>query len=493
MKLKILLKDINYHTCYFNNYKLIEENISGIYFSTTKIVENSLYICNFCNNLDSYDSHNFIDIAYKKGAIVVFLECYHYFINFYPDIIFFLCSDIRIISSKLIFNFFELNFDNLKFIGISGTNGKTTVSYLLNSILNSLCNNSLLIGTLGIFYNNKKLKYTGVTTPEEYDLFLYLKKFLSYSIKYIILEISSHSLKLFKINNFSFQVVSLLNIKTDHFDFHYDYQEYEKTKFSILNYLSNKGRFLSNCYFKKILEIRQEKNEIFKNKKIDFFIFKDFFFYKIIFLFFSGFTYKIIYKLFGNINIENIMSVINILISLEFDLDNIIKNIEKLINVPGRFNRILISYYVNFPIIFIDFAHNFYALYTFFENIKKKFDKFILSLFGSGGNRDFFKRPLMSAIILKYSHISLFTSDNIRNDNLYNIMNDMFNKKKSKKKILLYINRKKALLNSLKLINKQTILVILGRGVENYLNIGESEIKLNESNIIIKYFKIKKK
>lgn len=324
-------------------------------------------------------------------------------------------------------------------IGVTGTNGKTSTSYLIYQALNLAGIKCSYIGTIG-FYLENDIKKLNNTTPDICDLYEMIIESINCGCKAVVMEVSSHALKLGRVNTLKFDYAILTNITEDHLDFHKTYKDYYKTKMSIFKKLKKKGI--------KISDIKIENYDINK----------DYFEY-------NNKTYNT--KIKGEYNIKNIIPSIIILDKMNIDSRKIIP---QLCLPPGRMQ--IINYKNNS--IIIDYAHTPDAMEKIISTVKIMNHNKIITIFGCGGNREKEKRPKMGEIASLLSDYVILTNDNPRDENPKEIIREIKQNMNNNYKIIY--DRKKAIQEGIKMLKENDILLILGKGHEEYQVIDNKKI-----------------
>ena len=324
-------------------------------------------------------------------------------------------------------------------IGVTGTNGKTSTSYLIYQALNLAGIKCSYIGTIG-FYLENDIKKLNNTTPDICDLYEMIIESINCGCKAVVMEVSSHALKLGRVNTLKFDYAILTNITEDHLDFHKTYKDYYKTKMSIFKKLKKKGT--------KISDIKIENYDINK----------DYFKY-------NNKIYNT--KIKGEYNIKNIIPSIIILDKMNIDSRKIIP---QLCLPPGRMQ--IINYKNNS--IIIDYAHTPDAMEKIISTVKKMNYNKIITIFGCGGNREKEKRPKMGEIASLLSDYVILTNDNPRDENPKEIIREIKQNMNNNYKIIY--DRKKAIQEGIKMLKENDVLLILGKGHEEYQIIDNKKI-----------------
>jgi len=457
-------------------------NISGIFYDSRKIKKDSLFIAIKGFNVDG---HKFIDKAIDLGANAILLDQN---IKNRHSIPFLRVKDSRKAMSKIASNFFGDCSKNISITGITGTNGKTSITYLINHILkyNNYATSSL--GSLG-FYGPNGIKSTGFTTPESIELQNIFSTLSNGGVTHLNMEISSHSIALNRIDDIDIDIAIFTNLTRDHLDFHKNIDEYFSTKLKLFKRLpSNKLSIINtdDPYSQQI--INQTKSKILTygfNNKPDIYPTN-------VKMSLIGSQFEINYKskkfkiktsLIGNFNILNILASVLACNIMGIDINNIIQAINQFDLIPGRFESYRKK---NGGIIIIDYAHTpdaFEKILSLVKSIQPEYK--ITTLFGCGGDRDKNKRSIMGSISEKFSDDIIITDDNPRYEDPNEIINQIISEFKFHKHIICN-DREQAIKKGFKDLNNNQVLLILGKGVEDYQIIQDQKIKHSDIEIIKK-------
>lgn len=443
--------------------------------------KNMLYIAQSGSNVDG---HSFVDEAIINGAValVVEHELPHYK---FPQIV---VENSRIAVATIASQFYGNPKDKLKFIGITGTNGKTSCALFISQILNSVGYNTATFGTLGIYANGKHEK-SNLTTPDPIFFHKTLSKLVKDNIKYIVMEVSAHSIALEKVCNINFEVGILTNITQDHLDYFLNMKNYASTKLKWINSSNVKNAIVNadDALIKNGIE--RKSNTLFfglsgKNDIKCFDIVKDVngscfnlsLFQKVV---------KAKINLVGEFNIYNVMAVVGCSHLLGLNLNVIISSLEKLKAPIGRFNVIKLT---NNKIVVVDFAHTPDSLEKVLKSAREVCKGELISLFGCGGDRDRTKRAIMGEISENLADFTIITSDNPRFEKPEEILNEIESGMKTHN-YLKISDRKIAINKALSMLKPNDIVVISGKGGELYQDINGIKIPYNDFEEVEKFKK----
>jgi len=417
------------------------------------IKNNSIYVADFKKNIKK----TFVDEAINNGAVAILTNKKIKDLNVTQLIVKNLPQTVDLILHIL------KPFAPKNIIGVTGTNGKTSVVWLLSNILKTSGLDVRSIGTLGYYKNLKKISEAFLTTPEKEEL--HQLSYLSSPKKIeLIFEVSSHGISKKRIKNFPINIAAITNITQDHLDYHKTFENYRKVKFRLfLNYLSKNGVAIINDnikridYLKKILKKRNIKIITYGKNSSDIhcFTYKNLTKIKI-----YSKLYNIRYLATIDFELENLACSVCCSIALGLNTRQIIKSISTVSKPEGRFQ--LVNSLNNGAKIFVDYAHNPGALKNIL--IGKYYDcKKPNLVFGCGGDRDKSKRKKMGKIANKYANKIYITDDNPRNEDpafirrtINTYCSNAFN----------IGNRRLAIKTAIENLNSKEILIIAGKGHE---------------------------
>lgn len=476
MVINELFKDVEYKIL-----QKVSDEINGedLEFDSRKIKQGDVFIA-----LEGsiVDGHTFISKAIENGAKTILVEKD---VEKVEGINYFLVDELREKMGIIASNFYGYPQNQLKIVGVTGTNGKTTTTYILESILGE--KNVARIGTVEYKIGDEIIPAPN-TTPSSLEIIKICKKALEKNIKYLIMEVSSHGLDIGRVNMLRFEAGIFTNLTLDHLDYHKTMENYYLAKRKLFDLVKDKKNSIINIddeYGKRYLEytngisygisqgdIQVEIKQITREgQEVTIKIFEK--------------EYKINLRLLGRYNLSNLLGAIGAVKTLGLSDEEIISKIPLIHGAPGRFEPVKIDR--DFTVI-VDYAHTGDAL----ENILKSINEFktnrVITVFGCGGDRDKTKRPIMGGIAEKYSDIVIVTSDNPRTEDPEEIIKDIV-VGLTKENHIIEIHREKAIEKAISLAEKNDIILIAGKGHENYQVIGREKIHFDDKEEVIKAIK----
>ena len=472
MKLNDLLKGINILSVNGD----LNIDINNIAYDSRKVKENTLFIC--IKGFNS-DGHKYIESAIEKGA-KAFLVQEDINIEGYT---FIKVEDTRASMANVADNFYNNPSKELGVIGVTGTNGKTSITTLLSS------NNKKvgLVGTIKIFDGDKEVESSS-TTPESIDLQKHFRTMIDNGCDYCAMEVSSHSLVLNRVDETEFKLGIFTNLTPEHLDFHKDLEDYRNAKeklfyktttANIINIDDEGGakiyeniKSLSTpCY---TYGIDNKADFMAKNIKIDA----------------RGVSYTLVTPTYeeeifvpvpGKFTVYNTLAVIAACYMLNISKEIVKESLGKTKGVAGRFETITNDKGIS---VIVDYAHTPDALENILNTAKGFAKSNIITVFGCGGDRDTTKRPLMGAIAQKLSDVCIVTSDNPRTEDPQLIIEDILKGlDKNKENYRVVVDRREAIKEAIEMAQKDDIVIIAGKGHENYQILGKVKHHFDDKEI----------
>jgi UDP-N-acetylmuramoyl-L-alanyl-D-glutamate--2,6-diaminopimelate ligase len=465
------------------------KDVSSIQYDSRKIQKNSVFVA-----IKGYktDGHKFIQDAVNQGAIAVVVDKN----DVIPDelithsgIAKILVKDSRIALAELSKGLFKNPSNSLKLIGITGTNGKTTTTYILKHILQNAGKKTGLIGTIANYIGETKID-SKLTTPESNDLNLFLLEMINQNCSYAVMEVSSHSLILKRVYGLDFTSGIFTNITSDHLDFHKTFEDYLSAKKILFDSLSANSFALVNADDKSAGEIVKDckakivtygisENSDYKIKNISYDLSGTNFT-----LTHEGYEYNIQTTLIGTFNAYNVTAAFAAAHNLGIDKKTVVESIKSAPQVPGRFEVIG----TGLKKVIVDYSHTADSLGKALQATREivQDDYQVITVFGCGGDRDKTKRPEMGKIASVLSDKVIITSDNPRTENPYTIIDEIKNGI-SKQNYLVIENREEAIKEAILNSNENTVILIAGKGHENYQEINGVRNHFSDQEITRKY------
>ena len=452
----------------------IEFNVNDIQYDSRKIKENDIFVALIGSEVDG---HSYIDKAIENGAKMLIVERLDLK---YPEGIWVIqVNDLRNNLGFIASNYFDYPQNKLKVIGVTGTNGKTTSTYILESILK----NSSRIGTTGCRILDKEYP-TNNTTPESLDLIILMDESVKKGVEYFLMEVSSHALYQGRVNMLMFDSAIFTNLTQDHLDFHKTMENYFQAKALILNHLRTNKLIVNkdDIYCKRLLN----KSQSFSLKE-DADITGEILEYTLkgmkVKVSILGKNYEFVTKLMGEYNLQNILGVLLVIQQQGIDISYAIECIKNLNSISGRFELIDNDKEI---MVVVDYAHTPDGLENILETLQNMKKNRIITVFGAGGDRDKTKRPLMAQMASKYSDIVYITSDNPRTEDPESILDDV-EKGISNVKYYREVDRENAIKKAVQNSEKNDIILIAGKGHEDYQIIGHTKIHFDDREMARKY------
>lgn len=462
MKLKKILNNIEYELIKGS----LDTNITDLCYDSRKVTKDCAFIC-----LDGtqVDGHDFIDTAIKKGASTIFIEKD---IEVSQPVTVIKLSNTRKDLSLLSINYFDNPASKLTMIGITGTKGKTTTSWMIKNILEEEGKKVGVIGTMGVFIGNNHYE-TINTTPESYEIQKYLSEMVNQNIEYAIMEVSSQALKVGRVEGMTFDYGIFTNLTKDHIGEgeHENMEDYiysksllfQKSKHGILN--------IDDKHYQDMTKNNTCDIHTFgKNKEADLIINNIKLLRKEHFIGLELHTKGLIEDTFlvntpGEFSAYNAISAILTTKLIGCKLESIKKALSK-VAVKGRVEIIPVSSKYS---VIIDYAHNGISMTNILNTMREYHPKRIVSLFGCGGNRSKTRRYDMGEISGRLSDFTIITEDNSRYEDINDIMNDIeIGLKKANGKYIKIEDRKEAIKYAIENAKEGDIILLLGKGHETY-------------------------
>ena len=458
-------------------------DISGICYDTRVIRSGELFIA-----IRGYetDGHNYINDAVNNGAVCIICETP-------PEIQvpFIQVNDSRKALAIVSAVWFDHPASKLKLTGVTGTNGKTSVTNLIKHIIGKCSNSKVgLIGTNGNFIGDRELPAEH-TTPESYEMQKLLDKMVLEGCEYVVMEVSSHALYLSRVYGIEYDVGIYTNLSPEHLDFHKSMDEYanakallfKQCKTSVINIDDKYARLMIDNAAGQIMTYSIDNSSAdltakdikLQDSKVEFCILA------------TGSINRVELPVPGMFSVYNALASIASAILYGFEIDQIIPALHSFEGVKGRAEVIPTGH--DYTVI-IDYAHSPDALKNIISAARGFTKGRVITLFGCGGDRDRTKRPLMGKIATELSDHTIITTDNPRTEIPGEIINEILAGIDSSKTSFTSIeNRREAICKALDILKADDVLIIAGKGHETYQILGTEKIHFDDREVIAEHIK----
>lgn len=438
----------------------------NIKFNSKDILKDDIFISYYGKNQEK----NILEAISKNASLIITN------INYKHEKV----AIVKNLNKKLIFildRYYNYPLKNKKLIGVCGTDGKTTITSILSDLLS--CPS---IGTNGFILNNKEIPLNNTTPSVDvlYECFKEMK-----NVNHIVMEVSSEAYLTNRLGDLKYDLAIFTNITKEHLDKHKTFNNYLNCK---LRLFKNSKISILNRDSKYYYKFKDNSNNSFSygfklGSDLRILSYKLYYDKTIMYFKYQGKKYKTIYPLLGKFNVYNVAACILAMLTLGFKIDFILEKLEKINQVKGRMEFINNQKYQ----IVIDYAHTTNATKAVLKYFSK-FNKNIITIVGCAGGRYNEKRKEIGKLVLKYSKLVIFTSDDPRYENPINIIYEMINNIK-KDNYLIIINRSLAIKFALSICKKDNLVLILGKGRDNYMLIENKKIVYSDYNTIMNLLK----
>lgn len=480
MKLQELIKVLPGTKTYGN----LDKEIQGISYDSRQVKQDCIFVC-----IQGYNENavKYVPDAIARGASVIVSKEKVNAKNITQIIV----PDARRALALLSVAFYGNPSRNLNLIGITGTNGKTTITYLLEAILSESHCKVGVISTVDYRINDKSIP-SSITTPQSSDLQCMFSEMVQSGCKYAVMEVSSHALELERVTGCEFDVAVFTNLTQDHLDFHETLEKYLNAKLKLFSSLNVKGEKNNPRY--AVVNIDDEAGrQVIQNTRVDIITYgidNDALVKAKNIQLCSEYTcfdvvtgkgcIDIKLKLLGLHNVYNALASIAVGLGQNISLEVMREGLKKMKNIPGRFE--LIEGEQDFSVV-VDYAHTPDALQRTLLTAKELHPKRIITVFGCGGDRDRKKRPLMGQIAAQLSDYCIITTDNPRKEDPVIIALDIEVgiRKVIKDDYKIILDRYEALTEALHYAKSGDIVIIAGKGHESYQIVMDEKIHYNDT------------
>ncbi len=458
--------------------------ISGIEHDSRKVTANNLFVCMEGAHVDG---HNFIGQAAERGAVAILTARQ----NFTPpeNISALIVPDILKALAVIVPYFYDYPSRAMRVIGVTGTNGKTTTTYLLREIFKSAGLNVGLIGTIQILIGDESYPNPN-TTPNVIDLQHVFADMRAKNIQVVVMEVSSHALAENRVAGVEFDTAIFTNLTQDHLDFHGTMENYLQAKARLFDMVSRNGRkpnksavvnvddaasaeILRHCHCDKITYGVENSADL---RAADVSVRADGMKFKVR----AGFgVMDLTLHLTGLFNVYNVLAACGAALAEKISPEVVKRALESFRSVPGRFERIFAN--VPFEVI-VDYAHTPDGVKNVLQTARQIVTNKIITVFGCGGDRDNRKRPIMGQLAAELSDVVIVTSDNPRTENPEKILDDIevgIGDKVHER----IADRRAAIFRAIELAQSGDVVLILGKGHENYQILNTGTIHFDDREV----------
>jgi len=455
--------------------------VEGITENSKKVLPNFIF---FAYKGFSSDGNLFVKEAIERGASVVFTDSLKTYRELRSLIPVFLTENPRKDLAVLSARFYGNPERELSIIGITGTNGKTTTSYLTFSAINRIGERAGIVGTVEWGTGEERFP-SDMTTPSPTDFFRILAYFRDRRVKWVVCEVSSHALELNRVYGIEFEGSIFTNLSHDHLDFHGDIYNYFlskeklffKSKVSVVNGDDPFGKCLyglrgifTGKFFSYGVEGDYRINQFRDGRYVE--------------ISHEGSKHRVETELKGLFNAYNLTASFSLLSELGFPKDELAVSYRG-VKVPGRLEEVCRG-------VFIDYAHTPDALKKVLKTLREITTGRLIVVFGAGGDRDRKKRAPMGRVASEIADLVILTSDNPRNEPVERIISDILSGIDRKEKVTVELSRRKAINLALSMKKEEDTVLIAGKGHENYQIIGSVKIPFSDRKVVEEFYGRKK-
>lgn len=463
-----------------------EKKVNAIQLDSRKVKEGTVFIA---MRGGLADGHKFIDNAIGSGAIAV--VCEELPIETDPDVTYIQTENSAMAAGIIAHNFYNQPSEKLKLVGVTGTNGKTTIATLLYKLFTSLGYTCGLLSTVQNQVGDRVVDATH-TTPDAVSLNALLNEMLDGGCTHVFMESSSHAIHQHRITGLHYSGAIFSNITHDHLDYHGTFDEYIRVKKSFFDGLSSAAFAISNLddkrgtvmlqntlakkYFYSLRTAADFKGRILENSMLGLQMIVD--------------DQEVHFRMIGEFNAYNLLAVYGTALALGEDKHEVLRSLSVLTGAEGRFDYMVSG--KDKLIAIVDYAHTPDALLNVLMTIKKlrKGNEQIITVVGCGGDRDKTKRPVMGAAACEHSDRVIFTSDNPRSEDPEQIIRDMEEGlgTTAKRKYISIVDRKEAIKTAISLAKPEDIILVAGKGHEKYQDIRGVKTHFDDKQVLRELF-----
>jgi UDP-N-acetylmuramoyl-L-alanyl-D-glutamate--2,6-diaminopimelate ligase len=484
----VLLRDVLYKVAIRSVAGSTELEINDIQIDSRKVKTGSAFVA---VKGVAADGHRFIEKAIENGAAVVVCETLPS--DLQQEVVYVEVENSAAAAGYMAHNFFGQPSGQLKIVGVTGTNGKTTIATLLYKLFTSLGYKCGLLSTVDNHIGDRIVPATH-TTPDAVSLNQLLKQMADEECTHVFMEVSSHALHQHRVTGLVFAGGIFSNITHDHLDYHKTFDEYIRVKKAFFDALSSAAFAISNADDKRgevMLQNTNAKKYLYSLRTLA--DFKG----KILENSLTGLVMQVNdqevhFRLIGEFNAYNLLAVYGAAICMGEERQEVLRCLSVLTGAEGRFDYMVSA--KEKVIAIVDYAHTPDALLNVLATIKKLKKGFetVITVVGCGGDRDRTKRPVMAAAACEHSDKAIFTSDNPRSEDPAAIIKDMEEglPVAYKRKYIAITDRKEAIKTAISLAKPEDIVLIAGKGHEKYQEIKGVKHHFDDKEIVREVFEI---
>jgi len=478
MKLYKLLKNIDYMLLNGD----VDIDISNINYDSRKIKGNSIFVC---VNGTKVNGHDFVNEAINNGAMAIIVEDECNVNN--ENITLIQVKNTKIALASIANLFYKEPSKEIKLAGVTGTNGKTTVIHYIKDVLEGYGKSTGIIGTLGYELKDKEIGVEKInpTTPEALELQAVFREFINKGAKNVVMEVTSSSLSKHRVEYCDFNVGVFTNLSQDHLEEHGTMENYKNEKIKLFNkcslgIINLDDKIAAEIIGKstcKVLTYGIDKEADIRATEIryknDSVIFK---------VNLRDVIKEIKVSIPGKFTVYNVLATIGACYGMGMDINEILKLISNIKPVPGRLEMVKNNLNKN---IIVDYAHTPDALEKLLMMVRETTEGKLITVFGCGGDRDKTKRKIMGMAAGIFSDYCIITSDNPRTEDPIRIIEEIEDGMEViDSKYEKIVDRRKAIEKALKILNDDDLLIIAGKGHEDYQIIGNRKIHFDDREIV---------
>ncbi len=468
-----------------HNIKPATLSISNVVFNSNEIIPGSLYVA---VRGTKHDGHSFVGDAFKKGASLAIVEDAGA-LGSNPGVV---VANTRKALSQLSALYFNDPSKEISVIGITGTNGKTTTNWMLYHLLNFFGAKSLRIGTLGVKSEGRIDLPGNLTTPDPYQIQRLFREAMNGGASSCVMEVSSHALEQSRADDIEFDVGVFTNLTRDHLDYHNDMESYFQAKQKLFRLVAGNSKKIKaaviNCddeYGKLLIQDLASDIELYsfgrsEGAALHIQDFEQTLRSGVVCIRYQGSTYKIASPFVGFHNAQNISAAFGSMIALGYEAQAVADALGKIPQVPGRLESVGQAPFG----VYVDYAHTPDALQNVLSALQGLVQNELWVLFGCGGDRDKGKRPQMAQIASRMAHKVVVTSDNPRTEDPQAIIDDILSE--GVNPTLVEVDRRRAIEQTLQAARPGDVVLIAGKGHEDYQIIGTEKFHFSDAEEVQK-------